>query len=161
MLTRKQRELLDFIIAYQKREDGISPTLQEMVTGVGLKTRSGVHRLLVQLEERGFIRRLKNRTRAIEVLVKNGVMVPPARQHLVPPVELKRDYLCQAGQFCHPETVALPLLNSDDLTGLLFRMADGGKPYKLSVIIRLQQLEATPSTVIPAKAGSQLQGGQG
>ena len=67
MLTAKQHELLLFI---QKRleETGISPSFEEMKEALDLKSKSGVHRLISALEERGFIGRLANRARALEVL---------------------------------------------------------------------------------------------
>src|SRR5436190_19261709 len=67
MLTAKQRELLLFIDARLK-ESGISPSFDEMREALDLKSKSGVHRLISALEERGFIRRLPNRARALEVL---------------------------------------------------------------------------------------------
>ena len=67
MLTAKQRELLLFIDQRLKR-DGISPSFDEMRKALELKSKSGVHRLISALEERGFIRRLPNRARAIEVI---------------------------------------------------------------------------------------------
>jgi repressor LexA len=67
MLTRKQNELLHFI---NKRltEAGVSPSFDEMKEALGLKSKSGIHRLITGLEERGFIRRLPHRARALEVL---------------------------------------------------------------------------------------------
>ena len=67
MLTSKQHELLLFI---NKRlnESGVSPSFDEMREALDLKSKSGVHRLISALEERGFIRRLPNRARALEVL---------------------------------------------------------------------------------------------
>ena len=67
MLTAKQRELLLFIDDRTK-ESGISPSFDEMREALDLKSKSGVHRLISALEERGFIRRLPNRARALEVL---------------------------------------------------------------------------------------------
>lgn len=67
MLTRKQHELLRFIQA-KLEESGISPSFEEMKEALDLKSKSGVHRLISALEERGFIRRLPNRARALEVL---------------------------------------------------------------------------------------------
>ena len=67
MLTRKQHELLLFI--HQRLgETGVSPSFEEMKEALDLKSKSGVHRLISALEERGFIRRLPNRARALEVL---------------------------------------------------------------------------------------------
>ncbi|MCJ2186208.1 transcriptional repressor LexA [Novosphingobium beihaiensis] len=67
MLTRKQHELLRFIQT-RLEESGISPSFEEMKEALDLKSKSGVHRLISALEERGFIRRLPNRARALEVL---------------------------------------------------------------------------------------------
>lgn len=77
MLTAKQHELLQFI---QRRleESGISPSFEEMKEALDLKSKSGVHRLISALEERGFIRRLPNRARALEVIKQpeDSVSVP-------------------------------------------------------------------------------------
>ncbi len=67
MLTAKQRELLMFIDARLK-DGGVSPSFDEMREALELKSKSGVHRLISALEERGFIRRLPNRARALEVV---------------------------------------------------------------------------------------------
>jgi repressor LexA len=67
MLTRKQQELLLFINARLSR-DGVSPSFDEMKDALNLKSKSGIHRLITGLEERGFIRRLPHRARALEVL---------------------------------------------------------------------------------------------
>ena len=67
MLTRKQHELLTFI-QNRLEDSGISPSFEEMKEALDLKSKSGVHRLISALEERGFIRRLPNRARALEVL---------------------------------------------------------------------------------------------
>jgi repressor LexA len=67
MLTRKQHELLTFIQT-RLEESGISPSFEEMKEALDLKSKSGVHRLISALEERGFIRRLPNRARALEVI---------------------------------------------------------------------------------------------
>ena len=67
MLTAKQRELLLFIDR-RLHDNGISPSFDEMREALDLKSKSGVHRLISALEERGFIRRLPNRARALEVL---------------------------------------------------------------------------------------------
>ena len=67
MLTRKQLELLDFV---NKRvtQDGVPPSFDEMKEALGLRSKSGIHRLITALEERGFIRRLAHRARAIEII---------------------------------------------------------------------------------------------
>ncbi len=75
MLTAKQHELIQFI---QKRleETGISPSFEEMKEALDLKSKSGVHRLISALEERGFLRRLPNRARALEVIREPGATTP-------------------------------------------------------------------------------------
>ena len=67
MLTAKQKELLLFIHTRIK-EDGVSPSFDEMKGALNLASKSGIHRLITALEERGFIRRLPHRARALEVL---------------------------------------------------------------------------------------------
>ncbi|RFC64270.1 transcriptional repressor LexA [Fulvimarina endophytica] len=67
MLTRKQHELLSFIDE-RLSKTGVPPSFDEMKDALELKSKSGIHRLITALEERGFIRRLPNRARALEVL---------------------------------------------------------------------------------------------
>ncbi len=67
MLTRKQHQLLSYLQKYLA-DHGVSPSFDEMRDALGLKSKSGIHRLITGLEERGFIRRLPHRARAIEVL---------------------------------------------------------------------------------------------
>lgn len=67
MLTRKQLELLDFIKTRVDAE-GVPPSFDEMKDALDLKSKSGIHRLITALEERGFIRRLAHRARALEIL---------------------------------------------------------------------------------------------
>ncbi len=76
MLTRKQLELLDFI---QKRtgRDGVPPSFDEMKEALDLRSKSGIHRLITALEERGFIRRLAHRARAIEIVKLPEAMERP------------------------------------------------------------------------------------
>lgn len=76
MLTRKQLELLDFI---RKRmdADGVPPSFDEMKEALDLRSKSGIHRLITALEERGFIRRLAHRARAIEIVKLPDAMEKP------------------------------------------------------------------------------------
>ncbi len=67
MLTKKQKTLLIFINK-KIRSSGVSPSYEEMKVSLGLKSKSGIHRLITALEERGFIRRLAHKARALEVL---------------------------------------------------------------------------------------------
>ncbi|MCF6328759.1 MAG: transcriptional repressor LexA [Henriciella sp.] len=77
MLTSKQKELLLFIHKRIK-DDGVSPSFDEMKEALNLASKSGIHRLIVALEERGFIRRLPNRARALEVLKMPDSATPTA-----------------------------------------------------------------------------------
>lgn len=77
MLTRKQSELLRFIHERLK-ETGVPPSFDEMKDALDLRSKSGIHRLIMALEERGFIRRLPNRARALEVLKLPEASTPPS-----------------------------------------------------------------------------------
>lgn len=76
MLTRKQLELLDFIRVRMDAE-GVPPSFDEMKEALDLRSKSGIHRLITALEERGFIRRLAHRARAIEILKLPDAMERP------------------------------------------------------------------------------------
>ncbi|WP_333847415.1 transcriptional repressor LexA, partial [Phaeobacter italicus] len=67
MLTKKQLDLLDFIHT-RLQKDGVPPSFDEMKVALDLRSKSGIHRLITALEERGFIRRLAHRARAIEII---------------------------------------------------------------------------------------------
>jgi repressor LexA len=77
MLTRKQLELLEFI-RVRIEGDGVSPSFDEMRDALDLRSKSGIHRLITALEERGFIRRLPHRARALEI-----VKMPEAMERAV------------------------------------------------------------------------------
>lgn len=79
MLTRKQQELL-FFIHERMKETGIPPSFDEMKDALDLASKSGIHRLITALEERGFIKRLPNRARALEV-----IKLPESYQAKTPP----------------------------------------------------------------------------
>ena len=87
MLTRKQSELLRFIHE-RLQEDGVPPSFDEMKDALDLRSKSGIHRLIMALEERGFIRRLANRARAIEVLrlPESATVASPRPQKFSPSV---------------------------------------------------------------------------
>jgi repressor LexA len=78
MLTHKQAELLRFINE-RLQETGVPPSFEEMKDAIDLRSKSGIHRLILALEERGFIRRLPNRARALEVLKLPEMSSPSAR----------------------------------------------------------------------------------
>ncbi|MEM1106174.1 MAG: transcriptional repressor LexA [Pseudomonadota bacterium] len=77
MLTAKQKELLIYIHGKIK-EDGVSPSFDEMKDALNLASKSGIHRLITALEERGFIRRLAHRARALEVIKLPEAATPSA-----------------------------------------------------------------------------------
>ena len=108
MLTTKQKELLVFINA-RLQETGVPPSFDEMKEALSLQSKSGVHRLIIALEERGFIRRLPHRARAIEIIklpeamsegqpaASHGLLAqchrgqrPPAAAAFLPPSRLCR-----------------------------------------------------------------------
>ena len=93
MLTAKQHELLQFIQG-RLGDSGVSPSFDEMREALELKSKSGVHRLISALEERGFIRRLANRARALEVLRMpdtKGPAVAEGRSAYTPPPRAAND----------------------------------------------------------------------
>ncbi|HYH21740.1 MAG TPA: transcriptional repressor LexA [Azospirillum sp.] len=123
MLTRKQHELLLFIHE-RLGQGGVSPSFDEMKDALGLKSKSGIHRLITGLEERGFIRRLPHRARALEVVklpeglesARGGNAGRPARAKFQPNV-IRGDFSGAlsgrdvSGREVHAaaETVQLPL----------------------------------------------------
>lgn len=124
MLTKKQHELLIFI-DQRLRDDGVSPSFEEMKDALGLKSKSGIHRLISGLEERGFIRRLAHRARALEVMrlpdgtgYKTLTVVPdvkppaPTTAAVYTPSVLKSVVKAPAPEFpkeVQGETIQLPL----------------------------------------------------
>src|SRR6476646_396699 len=100
MLTAKQHELLLFIDDRLK-ESGVSPSFDEMREALELKSKSGVHRLISALEERGFIRRLPNRARALEVVklpeTRPSATVTPLRPAVAAPANDTMEIPLQAG----------------------------------------------------------------
>ena len=112
MLTKKQHELLLFIHKHLQKH-GVSPSFDEMKAALELKSKSGIHRLITGLEERGFIRRLAHRARAVEVVRLPDDMTPsaPARIMSVASRDSSKRY---TGPFDPPpvpsnDTEALPL----------------------------------------------------
>ena len=71
MLTKKQKQLLNYIGTFQTR-NGVTPSYEEMKDALALKSKSGIHRLILALEERGFVKRLAHKARALEI-IKDGI----------------------------------------------------------------------------------------
>lgn len=110
MLTKKQYELLLFIDR-RLRDSGVSPSFDEMKEALGLRSKSGIHRLMTGLEERGFIRRLPHRARALEVLrLPENVAPPPPRRPSegFAPTVIKGDFKLP-GQPITPGSHVVPL----------------------------------------------------
>ena len=105
MLTKKQSELLRFINERLK-EDGVPPSFDEMKEALDLRSKSGIHRLIMALEERGFIRRLPNRARALEVLrlPESSTPSPGARGGKFSPSVIEGDL----GRIRQTNTVPIP-----------------------------------------------------
>ena len=109
MLTRKQHELLMYVNE-RLRTDGISPSFDEMKDALGLKSKSGIHRLITALEERGFLRRLPHRARALEVLkLPDAVAAAAAFAPNVIPGGFRRAPLRGPHVGEHADSVTLPL----------------------------------------------------
>ena len=108
MLTKKQHELLLYIHRCIQ-ENGVSPSFDEMKDALNLKSKSGIHRLITALEERGFIARLAHRARALEVLKMPGAVVPGGRK--LSPNVIVGEFASAAGRPTPDaaETVSLPL----------------------------------------------------
>ncbi len=115
MLTRKQRQLLLYLNEALE-ERGVSPSFDEMKDALGLRSKSGIHRLILALEERRFIRRLPNRARAIEVLRLPEDIVQEPKPRGFRPTVIQGDFgdHTPAAQAAEPdaavaETALLPL----------------------------------------------------
>ena len=91
MLTKKQRELLLFI-NQRLAATGVSPSFDEMKDALNLKSKSGIHRLVSGLEERGFIRRLPHRARALEVVKLPEESAAPADRGQFSPTVIRGDF---------------------------------------------------------------------
>ncbi len=129
MLTRKQNELLRFIHE-RSHDSGVPPSFDEMKIALDLKSKSGIHRLITALEERGFIRRLPNRARAIEILKMPEPLAKPAFSPSV--VE---------GHFGRPRTIPGGVAARED-----------GKPTMIPVMGRIAA--GTPISAIQSRSHS-------
>jgi repressor LexA len=90
MLTKKQLDLLNFIHTRVQR-DGVPPSFDEMKEALDLKSKSGIHRLITALEERGFIRRLAHRARALEIVKLPDAMAEKHAPACFSPKVIDRD----------------------------------------------------------------------
>lgn len=119
MLTRKQHQLLTFINE-RLNATGVAPSFDEMKDALGLKSKSGIHRLITGLEERGFIRRLAHRARALEVLRlpdETGVSATAAQGSQSAPFSPQ---VIEGGRDTEPGPVIAP----SEMTGVAAASAD-------------------------------------
>ncbi len=124
MLTRKQHELLTFISGRLK-ETGVCPSFDEMKEALDLKSKSGIHRLISGLEERGFIRRLPHRARALEILREpEGSEARPAAPKSFDPKVIQ-------GSFASPGLKGAPVAKPGDAVELpLYGKIAAGAPIE-------------------------------
>ncbi|OUS17929.1 repressor LexA [Rhodospirillales bacterium 47_12_T64] len=112
MLTKKQRELLLYIRDHLSKT-GVSPSFDEMKDALNLKSKSGIHRLVTALEERGFIRRLAHRARAVEILrlPEDLGAIPKASRPTAPNSNplLQSDVQAANQSLSEEETLQIPL----------------------------------------------------
>ena len=140
MLTRKQLELLNFIHK-RVQKDGVPPSFDEMKEALDLRSKSGIHRLITALEERGFIRRLAHRARAIEIVKLPDSMDPGAT--FVPRV-IDGD----AGQSVPQPANAMPTEMSATELPVMGRIAAG---VPIAAISEVSHNVAVPSTMLSGK----------
>ena len=147
MLTKKQHQLLLFIHDRLNR-DGVAPSFDEMKEALELRSKSGIHRLIIALEERGFLRRLPHRARALEV-IKLPENTADRAAGFAPNVITGNFTGAMAGTPVNtdvPKTVDLPLYgkiaagtpiealrNSPEHIGVPGAMLDGGDHYALTI----------------------------
>lgn len=140
MLTRKQQELLTFI-DIRLREDGVSPSFEEMKEALQLRSKSGVHRLISALEERQFIRRLPNRARALEVLRLPEALKPPEAPTARRALKLVASSPAPADTPRRPPVQAMLAANDTVVVPLHGRIAAG---------LPMEALESDRSLSVPA-----------
>jgi len=139
MLTRKQLELLDFINK-RLQADGVPPSFDEMKEALDLRSKSGIHRLITALEERGFIRRLAHRARAIEI-VKLPEALSAAAPGFIPKVI--------AGDRTDPPAEAMPVESVGALELPLMGRIAAGTP--IEAIAHVSHHVAVPGTMLSGK----------
>lgn len=109
MLTRKQKELL-LLIRDRLAVDGVPPSFDEMKDALGLKSKSGIHRLITGLEERGFIKRLAHRARALEIVrLPDGFEAKSASKPSTRKVRMSASELPDMPAIAAANSVSLPL----------------------------------------------------
>ena len=156
MLTSKQRELLLFIHERLK-ETGVSPSFDEMKDALDLASKSGIHRLITALEERGFLRRLAHRARALEVL-----KLPDSATTAAPP-KGRQPFLPQVvGSEGVASPAAAPMRAANDIA-VLGRIAAGvpiaAIQYEIDRIAAPDHLDPTLHFALEVKGDSMIDAG--
>jgi len=146
MLTRKQMDLLEFI-HNRMQKDGVPPSFDEMKEALNLRSKSGIHRLITALEERGFIRRLPHRARALEIIrlpenldaggfkprVIEGSAPPPAPRTALPISSGHALELPVMGRIAAGTPIEAIQIASHNVSVPGEMLASGGKHYALEV----------------------------
>ena len=165
MLTRKQHELLLFIHE-RIRETGVSPSFDEMKDALGLRSKSGIHRLITALEERGFIKRLAHRARALEIVRLPDSAVPMGtvardRQRGFSPSVIEGSL----GREPAPQQSAVPLPDNDVLEVPVMGRIAAGVPIEAiqhnthSVQVPLDMVGTGDHYALEVKGDSMIQAG--
>lgn len=145
MLTQKQHRLL-MLIHKRLKESGVAPSFEEMKNEVGLKSKSGIHRLVSSLEERGFIRRLPHKARALEVLkLPDNMDIPQTSNKNNAPNPSKNPFV-KENNSPQDDTIDIPLFgkiaagtpiealrNENDNISVPTSMLSNGEHYALTV----------------------------
>ena len=142
MLTKKQKQLLNYISTFQSR-NGVTPSYEEMKDALALKSKSGIHRLILALEERGFLKRLAHKARALEI-IKDGITnldVSSHRKNVV-----IADFKEQSHNLSENKVSTIPMLgkiaagtpieaiqHSDDMIDVPRELMSVGESYALKV----------------------------
>ena len=142
MLTKKQKQLLNYIGNFQSR-NGVTPSYEEMKDALELKSKSGIHRLILALEERGFVKRLAHKARALEI-IKDGIAnldVSPHRKNVV-----IADFKEQSHNLSENKVSTIPMLgkiaagtpieaiqHNDDMIDVPRELMSVGESYALKV----------------------------
>jgi len=157
MLTKKQLELLEFIHKRVQR-DGVPPSFDEMKVALSLRSKSGIHRLITALEERGFIRRLAHRARAIEIVrlpeTLGGEPGPGFQPRVIEGDRLSPQSGPQSSPQSGPQPTGQRPANSDPVTihatevPLMGRIAAG---VPIEAISHVTQQVAVPGQMVSGK----------
>lgn len=148
MLTKKQVELLNFIHS-RMAHDGVPPSFDEMKDALNLRSKSGIHRLVTALEERGFIRRLPHRARALEIVRLPDIIggTPTAAAAGSDPVFPFRPELID-GDRRPPPRNAMPVIASSVDLPVMGRIAAG---VPIEAISEISHHIAVPGTMISGR----------